>query len=40
MDAVAANRFAPSAGVTVDVAVVGEGVSEVDGAAILESVLR
>lgn len=39
-DAIAANRFAPSVGATVDVAVVGEGVGEVDGAAILKSISR
>lgn len=39
-DAVTANRFAPSVGVTVDVAVVGEGVGGVDGTAILKSILR
>lgn len=39
-DVTAANGIAPSAGVTADVAVVGEGVREVDGTAILESVSR
>lgn len=39
-DASAANGLAPSAGGTVGAAVVGEGVSEVDGTAILKSILR
>lgn len=37
---ISANRLAPSAGVMGDVAAVGEGATEVDGTAILESVLR